>query len=59
MAEPMLHLLKKDVPFTWDEEQEKAFIFYINALVSEVHLHDFSKILLSSDASDVGILGVY
>jgi hypothetical protein len=61
MAEPMLRLLKKDVPFTWGEEQEKAFISIKNALVSDpvVRLPDFSKTFyLSTDASDVGISGV-
>ena len=55
---PLTKLLKKDVPFTWTEDQEKAFQTLKHALVNAPVLAfpDYSKpFLLCTDASGIGL----
>ena len=56
-AEPLYRLSKKNVPYTWGPEQEKAFSYMKNALTSSPVLQfpDFSlPFYIQSDASDKG-----
>lgn len=58
LAEPLVYLLHKDVPFSWEDEQEASFVALCAALASSpVLIHpDFKKpFLLFTDASDVAI----
>ena len=58
IALPLTNLLRKDVPFSWNEEQEEAFDALKTALTTPPILAfpDFSKeFILSTDASDFGI----
>ena len=58
LAEPLVRLLVKEVPFVWDEEQDSAFNALREALASSpVLVHpDFDKpFVLFTDASDVAV----
>ena len=60
-AAPLTKLLHKDVPFTWEDEQEKAFDIIKQHLIEPVLLYcpDFDKPFeIQSDASNVGVGGV-
>ena len=58
LAEPLVYLLHKDVPFHWGEEQDTAFWALFSALAtSPVLIHpNFDKpFILFTDASDVAV----
>ena len=58
LAEPLVRLLIKEVPFVWDEEQDSAFNALREALASSpVLVHpDFDKpFVLFTDASNVAV----
>ena len=57
-AKPMLELLKKDVPFKWDDKQQKALEFLKERLTKTPILQypDFTKpFILLTDASGIGL----
>jgi len=57
LAKPLTSLLKKNVPFVWKPEQQKAFETLRIALCQQSILQypDFSKpFVLTTDASDIG-----
>lgn len=58
IAKPLTELLKKDVPYAWNDKTEKAFVTLKNLLISEPILQypDFSKpFVLTTDASNDAI----
>src|SRR3954447_6462071 len=58
IAKPMLNLLKKDAPFTWGEQQQKAFDELKQRLMEAPILQypDFTKpFVLYTDASGTGL----
>src|ERR1044071_3470912 len=58
IAAPLLTLLKKDVPFTWGEKQQKAFDYLKQRLTEAPILQypDFTKsFILYTDASGTGL----
>jgi transposase InsO family protein len=59
IANPLNHILKEDLKFSWDKAQQKAFEFLRNVLASEPVLlshPDFSKeFVVQTDASDISI----
>lgn len=61
IAKPLTTLLKKDEPFVWQEEQEKAFITLRDNLCTEPLLQhpDFTKpFVLTTDASGYAVGGI-
>ncbi len=61
VAEPLINLTRKGVPFTWAEDHDKAFSHIIKLLsASQTLAHpDYTKeLIIQSDASGVGIGGV-
>ncbi|CAN4126430.1 unnamed protein product [Withania somnifera] len=61
LASPLTGLIKKDVPFIWGEEQDKAFRALRDILYSAplLQLPNFEKMFeIECDASGVGIGGV-
>ena len=57
-ASPLTNLLKKDMPFEWNDEQQSAFDLLKEALISTPVLKfpDFTKsFILATDASNVGL----
>ncbi|XP_060190641.1 uncharacterized mitochondrial protein AtMg00860-like [Lycium barbarum] len=61
IASPMTELIKKNVPFVWGDEQEKAFQELKSMLSSPplLQLRNFEKTFeVECDASGVGIDGV-
>jgi len=60
-ATPLYYLLRKDVPFNWNKEQENSFETLKANLASEPVLQIFDPKLsteLHTDASTVGISGI-
>lgn len=58
VAKPLYNLVKKEVTFKWEDEQERAFQTLKNVLTSEQILQypDFSKLfLLTTDASQLAL----
>ena len=58
ISEPIRKLLKKEVQFTWEHEQERAFVEIKNALTSEKTLGYFNPneaITLECDSSQSGL----
>jgi len=58
---PLTRLTRKDVPFTWNQEEEKAFQNLKNAFTSAPILRHFdweSPIVIETDASDFVSTGV-
>ena len=58
ISEPIRMLLKKEVQFTWEHEQERAFVEIKNALTSEKTLGYFNPneaITLECDSSQSGL----
>ena len=61
IAEPLTRLLKKETPFHWSDDQNKAFNHFKELLVSQPVRHIFNPDLeceLHTDASTVGIASI-
>lgn len=61
LLNPLYHLLKKEVKFVWTEECQHAFEEAKKSLCSDrflIHFDPKKEIVISTDASDVGISAV-
>ena len=58
---PLYRLLRKDVPWQWKNQEEKAFVTSKDGLTSQqlVHFDPKLKLILACDASAYGVGAVF